>query len=218
MPTLIKKCRWRSSPQGWRYWLTMVIMQLACMITASPAAGALQSSARSDAGQHPNAEIVELLKKTVNDASSFEDRFDAEVWLVDMSRRLEKYVKDPEQRLHWLKLIHMEAARAGLVPELVLSVIHIESRFDRYAVSRVGAQGLMQVMPFWKKEIGRPDDNLTAVSTNLRYGCTILKHYIDKEKGNLTRALARYNGSLGKTWYPEKVMQAWERHWFVRQE
>jgi soluble lytic murein transglycosylase-like protein len=159
-----------------------------------------------------------LLKKTVNDASSFDDKFDAEVWLVDMSRRLERYVPDPQQRLEWLKQIHYEAARAELIPELVLSVIYIESRFNRYAVSSAGAQGLMQVMPFWKNEIGRPEDNLTKVSTNLRYGCTILKHYIDKEKGNLTRALARYNGSLGKTWYPEKVLNAWEKYWFVKQE
>ncbi|MCP5208882.1 MAG: lytic transglycosylase domain-containing protein [Hahellaceae bacterium] len=165
-----------------------------------------------------DTEIVDLLKKTVNDASSFDDKFDAEVWLVDMSRRLERYVSDPQQRLDWLRQIHQEAARAELVPELVLSVIYIESRFDSYAVSSAGAQGLMQVMPFWKNEIGRPEDNLTKVSTNLRYGCTILKHYIDKEKGNLTRALARYNGSLGKTWYPEKVLNAWEKYWFVKQQ
>jgi soluble lytic murein transglycosylase-like protein len=165
-----------------------------------------------------DTEIVDLLKKTVNDASSFDDKFEAEVWLVDMSRRLERYVSDPQQRLDWLRQIHQEAARAELVPELVLSVIYIESRFDSYAVSSAGAQGLMQVMPFWKNEIGRPEDNLTKVSTNLRYGCTILKHYIDKEKGNLTRALARYNGSLGKTWYPEKVLNAWEKYWFVKQQ
>lgn len=168
--------------------------------------------------QQADPEIVALLKRTVNDSSSFEDRFDAEVWLVDMSSRLKKYESNPQKQLSLLKLIHEEAARAELVPELVLSVIHVESRFNRFAVSSAGAQGLMQVMPFWKAEIGRPEDNLTNVATNLRYGCTILKHYIDREKGNLTRALARYNGSLGKTWYPEKVMTAWERYWFVRQE
>lgn len=159
-------------------------------------------------------ELRQLLINTVNDASSFTDRFDAEVWLVDMSGRLHRYVKDNEERMTLLRLVHAEAKRAKLTPELVLSVIHVESRFDPYAISRVGAQGLMQVMPFWKKEIGRPDDNLTKVQTNLRYGCTILKHYLDKEKGNLSRALARYNGSLGKTWYPERVFNAWEKYWF----
>ena len=165
--------------------------------------------------QEVDSELRAALKRTVNESSSFEDRFDAEVWLVDMSSRMSRYIKDPNKRLDFLKRVHSEATKAGVEPELVLSVIHIESRFDRFAISRVGAQGLMQVMPFWKNEIGRPSDNLTSVDTNLRYGCTILKHYIDREKGNLIRALARYNGSLGKTWYPEKVLGAWEKYWFV---
>lgn len=166
-------------------------------------------------GQTIDPELRAALKRNVNESSSFEDRFDAEVWLVDMSGRMSRYIKDPNQRLQFLRKVHSEATKAGVEPELVLSVIHIESRFDRFAISRVGAQGLMQVMPFWKNEIGRPTDNLTNVDTNLRYGCTILKHYIDREKGDLIRALARYNGSLGKTWYPEKVLTAWEKYWFV---
>lgn len=166
-------------------------------------------------GQTIDPELRAALKQNVNESSSFEDRFDAEVWLVDMSGRMSRYIKDPNQRLQFLRKVHREATKAGVEPELVLSVIHIESRFDRFAISRVGAQGLMQVMPFWKNEIGRPTDNLTNVDTNLRYGCTILKHYIDREKGDLIRALARYNGSLGKTWYPEKVLTAWEKYWLV---
>lgn len=165
--------------------------------------------------QTVDPELRAALKQNVNESSSFEDRFDAEVWLVDMSGRMSRYIKDPNQRLQFLRKVHSEATKVGVEPELVLSVIHIESRFDRFAISRVGAQGLMQVMPFWKNEIGRPTDNLTNVDTNLRYGCTILKHYIDREKGDLIRALARYNGSLGKTWYPEKVLTAWEKYWFV---
>ncbi|WP_369601668.1 lytic transglycosylase domain-containing protein [Hahella sp. SMD15-11] len=161
-------------------------------------------------------ELRRLLKEAANDQSSFNDRFDAEVWLVDMSARLERYVRDPEKRIRLLRLVHAEATRAGLSPELVLAVIHVESRFDEFALSPVGAQGLMQVMPFWKEEIGRPQDNLFKIETNLRYGVTILKHYYQKEKGNLIRALARYNGSAGKTWYPEKVMNAWEKFWFVK--
>ncbi len=160
--------------------------------------------------------LLELLSKTVTEADSFEDKFDARVWLMDMSSRLERLSPDPEQRLNLLRMVHHEASRAKLQPELVLALIQVESRFDRFAVSHAGAQGLMQVMPFWKKEIGRPDDNLTDIPTNLRYGCTILAYYLKKEKGNLIRGLARYNGSLGKTWYPERVMDAWYGHWYVK--
>lgn len=156
-------------------------------------------------------ELLSLLKKTIEQADSFEDRFDAEVWLVSKSSQLKRYIKDDEKRLDLLRRIHKAATQAGLKPEIVLAVIQIESAFDPYALSRVGAQGMMQVMPFWKNEIGRADDNLIDVDTNLRYGCTILKYYLDKEKGHLTNALARYNGSYGKYWYPEKVLVAWER-------
>ncbi|WP_230413349.1 lytic transglycosylase domain-containing protein [Zooshikella ganghwensis] len=164
--------------------------------------------------QPADAEIRSLLKKTVSEASSFYDKYDAEVWLVDMNSRMARFVKAPDKRLAMLKMIHQEATRAGLQPELVLSVIHVESLFNRFAVSRVGAQGIMQVMPFWKNEIGRPQDNLIDLATNLRYGCTILSHYIKKERGDLIRALARYNGSLGKTWYPRKVMTAMYKYWY----
>jgi soluble lytic murein transglycosylase-like protein len=145
------------------------------------------------------------LMEAVNTADSFEDRFDAEVWLVDMSARIRRYVKDDQERLHILRSAHREALRAGLPPDLVLSVIHTESLFQRFAISVVGAQGLMQVMPFWKNEIGRPDDNLTDIDTNLRYGCTILSYYLKRSRGNLSEALARYNGSFGKMKYPNKV-------------
>ncbi|MAP29744.1 MAG: hypothetical protein CMK93_03345 [Pseudomonas sp.] len=100
-------------------------------------------------------------------------------------------------------------------PDLVLAVMHVESLFDPYALSYVGAQGVMQVMPFWKAEIGRPDDNLIDLATNLQYGCAILKFYLDKENGNLRRALARYNGSLGSNRYPDKVLDYWYSYWYV---
>lgn len=166
-------------------------------------------------GQEANDELRAFLKSTISDANSFKDRFDAEVWLVDMSGRLKPFIKDPKERLELLKAVHQEATRAKLKPDLVLALIQIESRFDKYAVSRVGAQGLMQVMPFWKNEIGRPHDNLTDMNTNLRYGCRILQFYLNKEEGRLAPALARYNGSYGKTWYPEKVMTAWQRRWYA---
>lgn len=172
-------------------------------------------SAVTGFAQPVDQELRTLLKQTVTGANSFQDRFEAEVWLVDMSARLDRYIPNDKNRLEVLRLIHSEATRAGLKPELVLSVIQIESHFDHYALSTAGAQGLMQVMPFWKREIGRPGDNLMDIQTNLRYGCTILSYYLKKEKGDLIRALARYNGSLGKTKYPEKVLLAWEDRWFT---
>lgn len=175
----------------------------------------LPQSAWSASIEKPDEEMRNLLRQTIHEADSFKDRFDAEVWLVDMDRRLKRYMKDPEERLAFLKLVHSEAKRVDLQPELVLSVIHVESLFDRFALSRVGAQGFMQVMPFWRNEIGTNADNLMDMPTNIRYGCTILKAYLKREKGNLIRALARYNGSLGKTWYPERVFNAWEKYWFV---
>jgi soluble lytic murein transglycosylase-like protein len=158
-------------------------------------------------------ELRAFLADTIASADSFDDRYDAEVWLVDMSARLTRYVEDPEQRISLLKDIHREATRAGVSPELVLSVIEVESHFKRFAVSRVGAQGMMQVMPFWKNEIGRPDDNLTQISTNLEYGCRILQFYIDKKDGNLHRALAAYNGSTGSRVYSDKVYRVWLNRW-----
>ncbi|WP_434783493.1 transglycosylase SLT domain-containing protein [Mangrovimicrobium sediminis] len=154
-----------------------------------------------------------FLEETITDANSFVDRYDAEVWLVDMSGRLARYVDDPRHRLKLLKQIHAAAAQSQLPPELVLAVIEVESHFDRFAVSRAGAQGMMQVMPFWKNEIGRPDDNLTMNETNFTYGCRILQFYMQREKGHIERALARYNGSLGSDVYPEKVYRAWRDHW-----
>ncbi len=141
------------------------------------------------------------------------DRFDAEVWLMSKSDRLARFVKEPEKRLHLLRSIHRAATQADLQPEVVLAVIEVESHFDRFAISRAGAQGIMQVMPFWKHEIGRPEDNLIDLETNLRYGCTILKFYLDKAEGRIAEALARYNGSYGEYWYPERVMMAWQKNW-----
>lgn len=162
----------------------------------------------------PDPELRELLRTAANEADSFPDRFEAQVWLTDMSRRLERQVRDPEERIYILTRVHYEASRVGLPPELILAIIEVESNFDRYAISVVGALGLMQVMPFWLEEIGRPDDNLLHIDTNLRYGCTILKYYYDKENGDLRRALGRYNGSLGKRKYPNKVIDKLSRKWF----
>jgi len=156
-------------------------------------------------------ELRQLLKDHIGRADSFTDRFDAEAWLMLMDGRLARYVKSPNERLALLRTIHREATAAGVKPELVLAVIETESHFDRFAISPVGAMGIMQIMPFWKNEIGRPEDNLIDAATNLRYGCIILKHYIDIADGRLAEALARYNGSYGSYRYSAKVMDAWER-------
>jgi soluble lytic murein transglycosylase-like protein len=130
-----------------------------------------------------------------------------------MSGRLAKRMPNQENRLEFLRAVHYEAKRAGLDPQLVLGLIQVESGFKKYAVSSAGARGYMQVMPFWVKLIGGRSDNLFHLRMNLRYGCTILKHYLDIEKGDLFRALGRYNGSLGRAEYPDAVRAAWERYW-----
>jgi soluble lytic murein transglycosylase-like protein len=166
------------------------------------------------ADEGPDPELREILRAAASESDSFPDRFDAEVWLTDMSRRLARQVGDPEERIRILTRVHYEASRVELPPELILAVIEVESNFDRYAISFVGALGLMQVMPFWVDEIGRPEDNLLHIETNLRYGCTILRFYYDKEDGDLRRALGRYNGSLGKRKYPNKVIDKLSKKWF----
>jgi len=166
------------------------------------------------AQSEPDPELRRLLQEAIKSDSGFEDRFDAQVWLLDMSQRLEKFVADPETRVDMLKRIHYEARRVGLQPELVLALIEVESDFDEFAISVSGARGLMQVMPFWLNEINLSDKNLFKIHTNLRMGCTILRYYMDMEPNNLGRALARYNGSLGSTVYPNKVIEALHRNWF----
>lgn len=169
------------------------------------------------ADDHPSVDpaLRDALSQAIDDSTSFSDRYEAEVWLMDMSNRLSDRIPDEEQRLRLLRQVHAEAKRVDLRPELVLSVIEVESNFNRYAISRVGARGLMQIMPFWLEEIGRPEANLFKPSVNLRFGCTILRHYLDMEDGNVTRALARYNGSLGSMRYPSLVYTALTESWRV---
>ena len=174
---------------------------------------ATQLALGSETDKSSDKQLLTALKQAATDASSFDNAYDAEVWLVAKDRPLSRIIKDPSQRIALLKLIHAEARRAKLQPEIVLALIEVESGFDNYAVSSAGAQGIMQVMPFWKKEIGRADDNLINPQTNLRYGCTILKHYLDIEQGRLADALARYNGSYGQYWYAERVLDAWATRW-----
>jgi soluble lytic murein transglycosylase-like protein len=164
-----------------------------------------------------SASVRAVLHNSISDMTApklvFPTQAEADVWLTEMSRRLEKRVPDKTFRMDLLKAVHYEATRAGLEPEMVLGLIEVESGFKKYAVSSVGARGLMQVMPFWVKQIGAAEHNLFHLRTNLRYGCTILRHYLNIENGDLFRALGRYNGSLGKAEYPNLVRAAWHKHW-----
>lgn len=183
-------------------WLVPVC--LAAALGSTPAAG----------HQDVDPNLVSALRQAVADQSSFDDSLDALMWLSEMSNRLEPIISDPFYRVSLLKSIHAEATRADLPPSLVLAVIQVESSFDRFAVSDSGARGLMQVMPFWKKEIGHPGDDLFYPPTNLRYGCTILRYYLDRFDHDLEPALAQYNGSLGMgTDYASRVLTAYRGRW-----
>jgi soluble lytic murein transglycosylase-like protein len=190
---------------------------LACLILTLSALPALAGNQQYE----PLAASVRAaLHAAVSDQASPEPRF-ASVeeklqWLGEMSKRLQRRMPDPQARIDFLKTVHYEASRAGLDPQMVLGLIQVESGFRKYAVSSAGARGYMQVMPFWVRLIGNDDSNLFHMRTNLRFGCTILRHYLDIEKGDLYRALGRYNGSLGQPEYPNLVRGAWEGAWSWR--
>jgi len=195
----------------------IALLTAACLVIGVPAhAGA---AAPTPLQRIPSTaidpELVALVKQAALETDSFGDRFDGEVWLADMSRRLEPRVPDARYRVELLKNVHYEAHRAGLSPEVVLAVIDVESNFNQYAISTAGARGLMQVMPFWLKQIGRPGDSLFRIQTNLRLGCTILKYYLEKEKGNLYAALKRYNGTRERE-YSLRVDKALRTRWFAQ--
>ena len=179
--------------------------------------GSLPALAGNQKEEPLSPSVRAMLQKSISDSAApkliFANHQEGTQWLDDMSRRLAKRIPDEEFRLDFLRTVHYEATRAGLDPQLVLGLIQVESGFKKYAVSSVGARGYMQVMPFWVRSIGTPDQNLFHLRINLRYGCTILRHYLDIEKGDLYRALGRYNGSLGRPEYPNLVLGAWKRNW-----
>lgn len=187
------------------------------LIAALLLCGASAAYAGAQKYEPMSASVRAALHKAVSDTrpavSSFRTPIEAADWLGEMSRRLEKRIPNREYRIDLLRSAHYEATRAGLDPQLVLGLMQVESGFRKYAVSSAGARGYMQVMPFWVKLIGGPDDSLFDLRTNLRYGCTILRHYLDIEKGDLYRALGRYNGSLGQAEYPNMVRAAWQNQW-----
>ena len=173
-------------------------------------AGAQQEETLSD-------DVASIMRQSVEHASPpslvFDKASEGQRWLNEMSVRLTRFVDNELYRRRLLVMIQYEATRAALDPQVILGLIEVESAFRQYAISNVGAKGLMQVMPFWQRYIGNPSHNLFDVRTNLRYGCTILRHYNNMENGNLHRALARYNGSLGSSKYPNAVLGAYSRRW-----
>ena len=190
---------------------THVGLLITALLLAHPAhAGGQREEAMS---ANVRSSLQSGLADTAVTRTAFRHVAEEAAWLKDMSRRLAKRMPDEAERLEFLTTLHWEASRAGVDPQLLLGLIQVESGFRKYAVSPVGARGYTQVMPFWVKAIGNPDHNLFQLRTNLRYGALILRHYIDIERGDLFRALGRYNGSLGRPEYPNLVVGAWKRHW-----
>jgi soluble lytic murein transglycosylase-like protein len=186
----------------------LIVLMLAAIV-----AGPRAAQAGAQQYEPLSASVQAAMSRAISDKGVPQLRFrnpeDGYRWLLDMSDRLAKRIPDAKYRIELLKTVHYEATRAGLDPQLVLGIIHVESGFKKYAVSTAGARGLMQVMPFWVGLLGSGEHNLFHLRTNIRYGCVILRHYLDIEKGDLYRALGRYNGSLGKPDYPNLVLAAW---------
>jgi soluble lytic murein transglycosylase-like protein len=180
-------------------------------ILAAPTA----ALAGAQAEEHLSPSVATLLSRAIADRPvplDYATRPEVTAWIAQMSPRLSPRLRDYAERRDFLATVHYEAIRAGLDPQLVLGVIHHESGFKKYAVSVADARGYMQVMPFWTKVIGGAEHNLFHLRTNLRYGCVILRHYLDRESGDLFRALGRYNGSLGRSEYPTAVAAAMRRY------
>ncbi len=195
-------------------------LQTPLFLVLSLATGFILSGAAQAGAQREealSASVKAVMQRSVADQAApklaFANRYEADKWLNEMSRRLQSRMPDKTARLEFLSTVHYEATRAGLDPHLVLALIEVESGFRKYATSRMGARGYMQVMPFWTRTIGMPEHNLFHLRTNLRYGCTILRHYLNIEKGDIHRALARYNGSLGQAKYPQRVHAVWKKKW-----
>lgn len=187
-----------------------LVLLILCVFSMHAYAGRQSEEALSNS-------VKALMQRSISDSAAprlmFDNATEGKIWLEEMSRRLQKRMPDQSMREDFLRTVHYEATRAGLDPQLVLGLIQVESGFKKYAVSSVGAKGFMQVMPFWVNSIGASDHNLFHLRMSLRYGCTILRHYLDIEKGDLFRALGRYNGSLGRAEYPNLVVNAWQKNW-----
>lgn len=186
--------------------IAYILRALLCVLACGFA-----SSALADRQQDP--ELGKLLEQALNADGCFEDKYDQQVWLAAMEPQLARIVKHAGERADILYHVHCEARRLQLPPGLVMAVIDVESRFDRWAVSHAGAVGLMQIMPFWPRELGMTNAELVRIPQNIRMGCTILRFYLDREKGDYARALARYNGSLGRRTYSDLVLGRLAKRW-----
>ena len=155
----------------------------------------LNSHAGSQIEEPLSRSVRAMMQRSISDKAPAKLEFasdkEGDIWLQSMSARLQKRIPNAAYREDLLRTVHYEASRAGLDPQLVLGLIQVESGFNKYAVSTAGARGFMQIMPFWPRAIGASDHNLFLLRTNLRYGCTILRHYLDRENGDLFRALGR---------------------------
>lgn len=185
---------------------TVPSIALLVLLAALPA-----GAARADRQMDP--ELRNVISEALEPSDCFEDRYEQAVWVAYMEPRLGRYVKDQRERDQILHHVHCEARRVDIPPELVLAVMDVESRFDRYAVSSAGAVGLMQVMPFWPRELGMSNEQLIRIGDNVRMGTTILSYYLRKERGNYQRALQRYNGSLGRPDYSDLVIDRLVSRW-----
>ena len=192
--------------------LSLVSLVLCCTLPAQVWAGNQKEEKLADSVRIALSRSVTDNRPPKPGFNAIEDRLSYLRWLGDMSERLKKKIPDNQTRIEFLETTWYEAKRAGLEPELVLGLIQVESAFRKYATSIVGARGLMQVMPFWSRVIGDNEpQKLFNMTTNLRYGCSILRMYIDMEGGNLFLALGRYNGSRGQAEYPNLVLAAWKK-------
>jgi soluble lytic murein transglycosylase-like protein len=195
----------RRSPDKRTAWHWLGMLLIPCL---SPL------SALADAQRDP--ELREVVAQAITTAECFTDKYDSAVWYTLMEPKLRRAVKDPAERLQILKAAYCEANRSGeqrLPPGLIMAVIDVESRFERWAVSSAGAVGLMQVMPFWPEQLGMRRHQLVQVEANMRMGCAILRFYLTRERNDVRRALARYNGSVGRREYPDLVITRWTRSW-----
>lgn len=180
--------------------VAFVAMAVAGRVVAAPAGG-------------PSAALRNRMAAALKAGNDFPDRYDAEVWLMDMSNRLKPFMSGQAKRLNFLRILHEEAVRANVPPGLALAVVQIESGFKRFAISKTGAEGYMQIMPFWIAQIGAPNKNLFDTRTNLRLGCTILRYYLDQARNDWVKALSLYNGSTGRADYPYKVLKTLNSRW-----
>ncbi|CAN5420453.1 lytic transglycosylase domain-containing protein [soil metagenome] len=193
-------------------WSCRSLLAGLCLTCSIAAAGNQKEEAMADSVRIALSRAITDSSPPKPQFSNINDRIKYLLWLGEMSERLRKKMPDVQLRLDFLRTTWYEAKRAGLDPGMVLGLIQVESAFRKYAVSPVGAHGYMQVMPFWTRVIGDGERNkLFHMQTNLRYGCSILRMYIDMERGDLFLALGRYNGSRGRAEYPNAVLAAWKR-------